>query len=62
MGLPKLRGESWKKLMGTVPGYDPSNPFDYRSNQNRFLYIRLRDQSKLQQERVVEAGMESICN
>ncbi|ODM23713.1 hypothetical protein SI65_01302 [Aspergillus cristatus] len=60
MGLSMLRGESWKLLMNTVPGYDPESPFDYRSNKNRFLYVGLRDQSELQRERVVEAGMDSI--
>ena len=59
MGLSMLRGESWKLLMNTVPGYDPESPFDYRSNKNRFLYVGLRDQSELQRERVVEAGMDS---
>lgn len=43
MGLSMLRGESWKKLMSTVPGYDPCNPFDYRSTCDPFLYCGLRD-------------------
>lgn len=60
MGLSMLRGESWKMLMSTVPGYDSQTPFDYRSTHNRFLYCGLRDQSGLQRERVIQAGMEVI--
>ena len=54
MGLSMLRGESWKSLMGTVPGY--TKPVDYR----RFLYVGLRDQSEIQRRRVLEAGMRSV--
>lgn len=53
MGLSMLRGESWKTLMKTVPGFQP---FDY----NRFLYCGLRDQSDIQRQRVIDAGMHSI--
>ena len=49
-----LRGESWKGLMRTVPGYN--EPFLY----NRFLYCGLRDQSTLQKQRVIDAGMLSV--
>ncbi|PYH94288.1 Arginase/deacetylase [Aspergillus ellipticus CBS 707.79] len=54
MGLSMLRGESWKTLMQTVPGY---RPFSY---DGRFLYCGLRDQSDLQRQRVIAAGMTSI--
>lgn len=54
MGLSMLRGESWHRLMATVPGY--TKPVDY----NRFLYIGLRDQSEIQRQRVIDAGMVSI--
>ncbi|KAJ5506098.1 arginase [Penicillium expansum] len=50
MGLSMLRGESWKTLMKTVPGF---RPFSY----DRFLYLGLRDQSQLQRQRVIDAGM-----
>ena len=50
MGLSMLRGESWKTLMNTVPGFQP---FSY----DRFLYLGLRDQSQLQRQRVIDAGM-----
>ncbi|KAI9043195.1 arginase family protein [Aspergillus affinis] len=53
MGLSMLRGESWHALMNTVPGFQP---FDY----SRFLYCGLRDQSEVQQQRVIDAGMVSI--
>ncbi|KAL4919263.1 arginase [Aspergillus aurantiobrunneus] len=53
MGLSMLRGESWKGLMKTVPGFEP---VDY----SRFLYCGLRDQSSLQRQRVIDAGMQSI--
>ncbi|KAL2810026.1 arginase [Aspergillus granulosus] len=53
MGLSMLRGESWKTLMRTVPGFEP---FDL----SRFLYCGLRDQSDIQRQRVVDAGMQSI--
>ncbi|CRG88783.1 hypothetical protein PISL3812_05818 [Talaromyces islandicus] len=54
MGLSMLRGESWKTLMSTVPGY---RQFSY---DGRFLYIGLRDQSDVQRQRVIDAGMTSI--
>ncbi|KAL4781069.1 Arginase/deacetylase [Aspergillus varians] len=54
MGLSMLRGESWKTLMSTVPGYKPL------TYANRFLYCGLRDQSDVQRQRVVDAGMASI--
>lgn len=53
MGLSMLRGESWKTLINTVPGY---HPMTYR----RFLHCGLRDQSEIQRQRVIEAGMTSI--
>lgn len=53
MGLSMLRGESWKTLMSTVPGYQP---LEY----HRFLYCGLRDQSSTQRQRVINAGMTSI--
>ena len=53
MGLSMLRGESWKTLMATVPGY---HPFDY----DRFVYVGLRDQSDVQRQRVIDAGMKSV--
>ncbi|CAI7641144.1 unnamed protein product, partial [Penicillium palitans] len=53
MGLSMLRGESWKTLINTVPGY---HPMTYR----RFLYCGLRDQSEIQRQRVIDAGMTSI--
>lgn len=53
MGLSMLRGESWKTLMKTVPGFRPQT-------YDRFLYCGLRDQSDLQRQRVIEAGMRSI--
>ena len=53
MGLSMLRGESWKTLMRTVPGFEP---FSY----DKFLYCGLRDQSDTQRQRVVDAGMKSI--
>ncbi|KAL4791128.1 arginase [Aspergillus venezuelensis] len=55
MGLSMLRGESWKTLMASVPGF---TPFDYR--RSRFLYCGLRDQSAVQRKRVINAGMHSI--
>lgn len=53
MGLSMLRGESWKTLMRTVPGFEP---FGY----SRFIYCGLRDQSDIQRQRVIDAGMQSI--
>jgi arginase len=53
MGLSMLRGESWNALMKTVPGYVP---FSY----DRFLYCGLRDQSEVQRQRVIDAGMHSV--
>ncbi|KAA8911073.1 hypothetical protein TRICI_003935 [Trichomonascus ciferrii] len=53
MGLSFLRGESWKALMNTVPGF---KPFKY----DKFLYVGLRDQSEVQKQRVVDAGMDQI--
>ncbi|KAL3491045.1 arginase [Aspergillus germanicus] len=53
MGLSMLRGESWKTLMKTVPGFKPLH-------YNRFLYCGLRDQSDFQRQRVIDAGMHSI--
>ncbi|KAI9372448.1 arginase [Aspergillus egyptiacus] len=53
MGLSMLRGESWRALMKTVPGFEP---FDF----SRFLYCGLRDQSDIQKQRVIDAGMRSI--
>ena len=55
MGLSMLRGESWKSLIKTVPGY---KPHDY--NKHRFLYCGLRDQTEVQRQRVIDAGMLSI--
>ncbi|KAL4938550.1 hypothetical protein BDV06DRAFT_231682 [Aspergillus oleicola] len=55
MGLSMLRGESWKTLMRSVPGFEP---FDY--SRSRFLYCGLRDQSEIQRQRVIDAGMHSI--
>lgn len=54
MGLSMLRGESWKTLMRTVPGF---RPFTYDGN---FLYCGLRDQSDVQRQRVIDAGMSAI--
>ncbi|KAJ5113838.1 arginase [Penicillium angulare] len=54
MGLSMLRGESWKTLTKTVPGFQP---LDYNG---RFLYCGLRDQSDVQRQRVIDAGMDSI--
>ncbi|RAH52986.1 arginase [Aspergillus piperis CBS 112811] len=54
MGLSMLRGESWKTLMRTVPGF---KPFTYDGN---FLYCGLRDQSDVQRQRVIDAGMSAI--
>ncbi|KAJ5463060.1 arginase [Penicillium sp. IBT 31633x] len=54
MGLSMLRGESWKTLMKTVPGFEP---FKYDGN---FLYCGLRDQSDVQRQRVIDAGMTAI--
>ncbi|RAL13280.1 arginase family protein [Aspergillus homomorphus CBS 101889] len=53
MGLSMLRGESWKTLMRSVPGFEP---FDL----SRFLYCGLRDQSSVQRQRVIDAGMHTI--
>ncbi|KAJ5496732.1 hypothetical protein N7463_008719 [Penicillium fimorum] len=53
MGLSMLRGESWKTLISSVPGYQP---LEY----NRFLYCGLRDQSEVQRQRVIDAGMTAI--
>ncbi|KAJ5919944.1 arginase [Penicillium verhagenii] len=54
MGLSMLRGESWKTFMKTVPGF---KPLKYDGN---FLYCGLRDQSQVQRQRVIDAGMASI--
>ncbi|PYI11001.1 arginase [Aspergillus sclerotiicarbonarius CBS 121057] len=54
MGLSMLRGESWKTLMKTVPGF---KPLTYDGN---FLYCGLRDQSDVQRQRVIDAGMHAI--
>ncbi|KAL2851880.1 Arginase/deacetylase [Aspergillus pseudoustus] len=54
MGLSMLRGESWKTLMHTVPGYSP------RTYDARFLYCGLRDQSPVQRQRVIDAGMAAV--
>ncbi|KAL3479541.1 Arginase/deacetylase [Aspergillus californicus] len=56
MGLSMLRGESWKSLMRTVPGFNHLQPCTY----NRFLYCGLRDQTALQRQRVIDAGMASV--
>lgn len=53
MGLSMLRGESWHKLMSSVPGF---HPFKY----DRFVYCGLRDQSDIQRQRVTDAGMAAI--
>lgn len=53
MGLSFLRGESWKAHMNTVPGF---KPFTY----DKFLYVGLRDQSEVQKQRVIDAGMDQI--
>lgn len=53
MGLSCLRGESWKALMNTVPGF---RPFNY----DKFLYIGLRDQTEIQKKRVEDAAMGQI--
>ncbi|OQE14470.1 hypothetical protein PENSTE_c035G06818 [Penicillium steckii] len=53
MGLSMLRGESWKTLMSTVPGYQPHS-------YERFLYCGLRDQSDVQKQRVLDAGMHAV--
>jgi len=53
MGLSMLRGESWKTLMSTVPGYQPHS-------YERFLYCGLRDQSEIQRQRVLDAGMHAV--
>lgn len=53
MGLSMLRGESWKTLMKSVPGF---RPFEY----SLFLYCGLRDQSDVQRQRVIDAGMTAI--
>jgi arginase len=54
MGLSMLRGESWKTLTSTVSGH---RVFSY---DGRFLYIGLRDQSPIQRQRVIDAGMSFI--
>ncbi|GCB19452.1 arginase [Aspergillus awamori] len=54
MGLSMLRGESWKTLTRTVPGF---KPFSYDGN---FLYCGLRDQSDVQRQRVIDAGIVAI--
>ncbi|KAL2839634.1 Arginase/deacetylase [Aspergillus pseudoustus] len=56
MGLSMLRGESWKTLMRSVPGFEDKG-FNY---SDRFLYCGLRDQSSVQRQRVIDAGMHSI--
>lgn len=55
MGLSMLRGESWKTLMHTVPGFDGGFEFN-----RRFLYCGLRDQSSVQRQRVIDSGMQVI--
>ncbi|OOF92448.1 hypothetical protein ASPCADRAFT_175355 [Aspergillus carbonarius ITEM 5010] len=54
MGLSMLRGESWKTLMKTVPGF---RPLKYDGN---FLYCGLRDQSNVQRQRVIDTGMDVV--
>ncbi|KAL4910291.1 hypothetical protein BDW74DRAFT_173747 [Aspergillus multicolor] len=54
MGLSMLRGESWKALSRSIPGYKPL------SYDQRFLYVGLRDQSPVQRQRVINAGMDAI--
>ncbi|KAL3459589.1 Arginase/deacetylase [Aspergillus heterothallicus] len=54
MGLSMLRGESWKTLMNTVPGFTP------RIYRDRFLYCGLRDHTPLQRRRVLDAGMAAV--
>lgn len=53
MGLSMLRGESWKRLMGTVPGFKPVD-------LSRFVYCGLRDQTPLQRQRVIDSGMRAV--
>jgi arginase len=53
MGLSMLRGESWKHLAPTVPGFKPLT-------YGRFLYIGLRDQSEFQRQNVINSGMDVI--
>ncbi|RAK72994.1 arginase family protein [Aspergillus fijiensis CBS 313.89] len=54
MGLSMLRGESWKTLMNSVPGFKPAE------FNRRFLYCGLRDQTGVQRQRVIDAGMQAI--
>ncbi|CAI4034871.1 hypothetical protein SMKI_12G0070 [Saccharomyces mikatae IFO 1815] len=53
MGLSMLCGESWAYMMSTVPGYQ-AHKYDC------FLYCGLRDQTSVQHQRVIDAGMTSI--
>ncbi|PWY93220.1 hypothetical protein BO94DRAFT_532955 [Aspergillus sclerotioniger CBS 115572] len=55
MGLSILRGESWKTLMRTVPGFKPLSYDD-----GNFLYVGLRDQNDVQRQRVIDAGMDVV--
>ncbi|OBT65808.1 hypothetical protein VE03_03330 [Pseudogymnoascus sp. 23342-1-I1] len=54
MGLSMLRGESWKTLMNSVPGYRPMELRD------KFVYCGLRDLSEVQRQRVKDVGMDVI--
>ncbi|KAL2829030.1 hypothetical protein BDW59DRAFT_159425 [Aspergillus cavernicola] len=49
-----LRGESWKTLMKTVPGFEQ---FNFRA---KFLYRGLRDQLDVQRQRVIDVRMHLI--
>lgn len=53
MGLSMLRGESWKHLTSTIPGYE-------RLTYDKFLYVGLRDQSEVQRQNVIDAGVDVI--
>lgn len=54
MGLSMLRGESWKTLMNSVPGHQPTKLRD------KFVYCTLRDLSEMQRQRVKDVGMDVI--
>jgi arginase len=48
MGVSMMRGESWKEMMRTVPGFRPMG-------LERWVYCGLRDQTELQRRRVQDA-------
>jgi arginase len=53
MAISMLAGESWKQLLGTIPGYKPLR-------LDRLIHVGMRDVTELERQRVLDAGMEVV--